>query len=137
MQLNRYKKLFSVHFWPAYIWLSLVTYMSLAGSGGVPKLKINIPHFDKFVHFCFYFGFVFLFARACSILFPHRKFWTAVVSSAIIYGGAMELLQLLTPTRSADWFDLLANSIGASSAAISFSLLQRMFNRIFPAIKRQ
>lgn len=129
--MKPFRKLFSIHFWPAYIWLLLVTYLSLVGGGDVQGIKISIPHFDKFVHFCFYFGFVFLSARGCSLLFPHRKFWSAVIISAVFYGGVMELLQMFTPDRSADWFDLMANSIGALVAALSFNMLQMFFNKLF------
>lgn len=38
--------------------------------------------------------------------------WPWVASALLGFGGLIELLQMLTPTRSAEWADLLADALG-------------------------
>ena len=47
-------------------------------------------------------------------------------AGAVIYGGVVETLQLLQPSRTAEIFDLAANAIGAGlTASIAFLLTPR------------
>lgn len=43
----------------------------------------------------------------------------------LIYGGAIEIVQLYVPGRSSEWFDLLADAIGISLGGLIASALVR------------
>lgn len=98
--------------------MALVTWASLATfpEDGTPD--ISIPHFDKLVHFSFYFG-----AAVLGTLFvreamhdspPLMATLVYVALGAIIYGIIIEVLQYtLTVDRQGDIFDVVANSLGA------------------------
>jgi len=42
----------------------------------------------------------------------------------LAYGAVIEVLQSLTPTRSAEWLDLLADAVGILLARVLMRLLQ-------------
>ncbi len=41
-----------------------------------------------------------------------QRRWVPVALGLLVYGGSIEVLQALTPTRVGDWVDLLADAIG-------------------------
>lgn len=86
----------------------------------------NVTNIDKVLHFTMYFGF-------CVVLWleyfkSHKRAdakrlipWAII--APIVFSGLIEIgQQTLTPTRSADWWDFLFNSLGCLAAAL-FSLL--------------
>jgi VanZ family protein len=106
----------------ALLWTTVITYLSLASVEGLSS-QIQIPNKDKIVHFSFYFGFVYLWWKGLAIQQNSAK--TLLLCSAIGYGLLMELLQYYcTTNRSADIWDILANSLGAITC---FYWLKRKF----------
>lgn len=95
-----------------------------------PKL-INIPHFDKVVHFV-------LFAVFCFLLFlflEAKKNWQKLrlrvfcLVATLAYGLFGELLQLMTNrffNRTFSWVDLLADGLGAVCALLVLGLGNRV-----------
>lgn len=114
------KRRFSLFF---FLWLVLISSLSLI-SIDVDREEIGFlfVHFDKLVHFSFYFGFVLLASfslkeRKPSIIIKNSA--PVVVVVAIVYGALMEFLQYsLTNHRSADLYDIMANSLGAIMAGL-------------------
>lgn len=92
-------------------WTLIVTLLSLATLGSLGE-SVPVPYKDKIVHFLFYFVFVLLwyFATKTSLI---KLFFIAVA-----YGVLMEILQSFTKTRSADYTDAIANTLGALSAVL-------------------
>ena len=92
----------------------IILYMSLTGSETFHKVPFyNIPYFDKIVHFGMYLGFmlVIILENRKSIKGNLQLFLTALIP--FVYGILMELLQLiLTTSRSASFYDVIANSAG-------------------------
>jgi VanZ family protein len=92
----------------------IIMYLSLAGSETFKKVSfVNIPHIDKIVHFCMYFGFmsVIILENRSSLKSNRLLFLTALIP--LSYGILMEFLQFaLTITRSASLYDIAANSTG-------------------------
>jgi len=92
----------------------LIMYLSLKNSNDFNKIQfLNIPHFDKFAHFCMYFGLM------STIILESWKASVQKISIFVMalfplfYGILMEILQAtLTTTRSASLFDVLFNTIG-------------------------
>jgi len=99
-------------------WMMCVTFSSLFSfsEGDIPK--VSIPHFDKVVHFTFYFGAVVLGVLA---MWEYKKGTTTLSKAiflliffAIIFGIVIELIQLgYTSDRQGDVLDVLANTFGA------------------------
>jgi VanZ family protein len=92
----------------------IIMYLSLTSSHTFDKIPlINIPNFDKVVHFGMYFCLMSV------ILFENRKtlrrvsyvFLTCLIP--FFYGILMEILQAtLTTTRTGSIYDALANGAG-------------------------
>jgi VanZ family protein len=85
----------------------------MANSHTFDKVPINIPNFDKFVHFGMYFGFMSV------LIFENRKIIKSTGKLLLIglipffYGIIMEIMQsAFTTTRTGSVYDALANSAG-------------------------
>ena len=94
----------------ALLWTIAMIYLCLIESVKVPKFQI--PFRDKIVHFSFYFGFMYLWARS----FKNTSFTKNLqdLILGILLGITIEFLQdNFTKTRAFDIYDILANTIGA------------------------
>lgn len=85
----------------------IVTVFSLVPPSGEEPL---LP--DKLVHFTAYLVLGAWFVA----LLPQRR-WVAF-AGVLLLGGTIEVLQGLTGYRQAEWFDLLANTLGAALALL-------------------
>jgi hypothetical protein len=92
--------------------------------GHVGESHLFFPGFDKLVHCGFFFVFVVFYCNG--YIRQQNKgqlSYTAasvITLGAILFGGLIELLQLLVFTwRSADWSDLFADSVGACMGIFS------------------
>lgn len=74
-----------------------------------PVSTPGFPNFDKLVHFGAFFILAFTFHRAFPI-----PLWAGIVLLTL-YGLAIEVAQSLTPYRSADAMDLVADAAGVVS----------------------
>ncbi|MDO6766603.1 VanZ family protein [Cellulophaga sp. 1_MG-2023] len=112
-----------------FCWMVFITYLSL---GSVPDttggININIPHFDKLVHFTFYLvstilgGFFLNELRREKTVLLKATFIMMIV--AVVYGMVVEVLQYnFTTDRHGDVLDFLANSIGAISGFVAMKYL--------------
>jgi len=92
----------------------LIMYLSLTPSSTFDKVPvINIPDFDKIVHFIMYF------TLTSVIIFENRKRikdkWILILISLIpvCFGILMEILQsLLTTSRTGSFYDIVFNCMG-------------------------
>lgn len=92
----------------AILWTLVILILSLIT---IHSEAVNIPieGKDKVVHFAFYFMFVFLWSKA----FNYKK-TVIILCIAIGYGIIIEVLQhVATTTRQFDYFDIIANVLGA------------------------
>ncbi|MCU7939545.1 MAG: VanZ family protein [gamma proteobacterium symbiont of Bathyaustriella thionipta] len=100
------------------LWLMLgVLYIGFIFMGSllrVPEMTISLTHTDKVVHFLMYFILVGWFVQ----LYQTSSSRILILISAILLGMLIEFLQGMTPYRSFDFADEIANSIGAFSAFI-------------------
>lgn len=108
--------------------MTLITWASLSTMPEDSTPNIDIPHFDKVVHFSFYFGAVVLatlFVRETFNVRPALvKTLACLVISAIVYGILIELLQYyFTRDRQGDPMDVLVNSCGAFFGALVINWL--------------
>lgn len=104
--------------------LGVILFLSFFNPPETPLNKVT--NIDKVLHFLMYFGF------CCVIWFEyyrsHRRpsvvrLVLGAVVAPILFSGLVEIgQQTLTPTRAAEWWDFLCNSLGCLSAVL-FSLL--------------
>ena len=111
----------------AITWTVFVVVASLVSFNSVPKVKVIGS--DKLVHFLFYLIFVVLWSLAKKQTCFKIKYSLLIVVIAIVFGIIIEILQgVLTKTREADFYDALANSLGA---IVGFIALYWVKNKIF------
>ena len=101
------------------LYVVLITVLSLITLNNLPK--INTGHDDKIFHALVYSVFVVLVFNYLQIKKVVGAIWIAMIVS-FIYGTIIEILQeVLTTTRTFDFYDILANAIGV---IIGFYIIQ-------------
>jgi VanZ family protein len=106
----------------AFVGVTVVMLWPMGGSG----MPSSWPHLDKLVHFAAWF----VLAVA---LWPSVRKWiggslgrVAVIVLALgVWGVAVELLQGLTPTRTPDAWDALADFLGGLAGAVAMLVYDR------------
>ena len=101
----------------------LILLLSLLPSSSTQKVSIDIPHFDKLIHFIMYFflAAVLLIDIKNNIKKPTRVLIVSVLLSVIIFSGIVELIQeFFILGRFGSLLDLTANFIGLIIATIFF-----------------
>lgn len=99
----------------ALIWTILIFYFCLEEVPSVPKITFQFK--DKVVHFIFYFVFVYFWT--ISLQNKRLNYVLIILFLALIIGVSIEFLQEnFTSNRTFDWYDILANSIGAIASFI-------------------
>ena len=99
------------------------------GPSGMWKTFLGIQ-MDKVIHFLMYLPYP---ALAFWAFYPEKNeghFLLIVLLIGIAYSGAVEIMQaLFTDDRSAEWGDLLANSLGMAAGAVTVSLALLLIRR--------
>ncbi len=108
----------------------IIAFLSLTS---IPKidLGINIKSGDKYLHALAYFtlSVVWYFALYKKIKKNNFKFY--VILLLIAYGIILEALQGgLTNYRTADFFDVMANTFGIILATLFFDKIMKWYHRI-------
>lgn len=101
-----------------------------------PSTELDgIPHIDKVVHVCMYFGMSGMlwleFLRA------HRRdntplwhAWVGALVCPVLFSGVIELLQAYCTTyRGGDWMDFAANSVGALLASAVAQVVRKQMQK--------
>ena len=114
-------------FYPSLIWVLIILVGSLLPSSNVQDIEIS----DKLVHFVFYAVFsFFLFLLSHNVVLGTDtliKKWIFVFTIGTLVGLSIECVQYtLIPSRSGEWLDILANSIGLITTLSSTYLLKRI-----------
>lgn len=119
----------------ALFWTGVILFFCLENASDIPQ--INIPNIDKLIHAFFHYVFTllwFLFFKKNSKSLNNFRPLVYSYLFSFIFGIAIELMQqYLTDTRTADVFDVLANTTGASFAVFSVLILNK-FTRIVDKI---
>lgn len=105
------------------VWLSLICYGLFTPPSALPKTTfLNIPHFDKIVHFGLFFVFCLLLFRP----FKKVKLNHLIIAPMLsfILAALLEWTQeMVTSSRSSNIYDFLANTAGILGATIVFLFL--------------
>lgn len=94
--------------------------------------KVSISNIDKLVHISLHFIFVLLWYLFFESQKKERKInlKIKVFLGSLLFGILIEILQgVFTKTRSADLFDVFANTIGAFSGLLMIPLFEKLFIR--------
>lgn len=101
-------------------------FLSLANTEKFDKIHLSgIPNFDKIVHFGMYFilMLVIIVEHRKNIKNPVNLFFLALIP--LSYGILMEILQLtLTTTRTADFYDALADAAGVLASVLLWLIIK-------------
>ena len=113
--------------YPSLIWFLIIFVGSILPSLNIKDIEVS----DKLIHFVFYaiFSF-FLFLLSHNVSFGLDtliKKWTFVLTIGTLLGFIIEWIQYaLIPSRSGEWLDILANTIGLIVMLSSTYLLKRI-----------
>jgi VanZ family protein len=120
-------KKFSLFQLPIFIWAAFIFWLSSLSN--LPQVETPIISADKLAHMSVFFVFCSFSRRALYFqnAFPILKKWSLICAFFLtcLYGYLDEVHQLYVPGRSYDYFDMLADAIGA----ILFVVLLTFFDR--------
>lgn len=121
------RKLYRPRLWLTIGWLLIATVFT-ASLLPIPPAPIALPtHFDKWQHVTAYFVLSAWFAQ----IYPFGTKLLLYSGGFFVMGALLEVLQGLTAYRSADAYDLAANTLGlALGLASSFTILSRVLSRV-------
>lgn len=126
--------MFIKYFWPSILWGIFIFIMSSFPGDDIPKtFLLNIPFFDKIIHFFFYFLLVILILhgnlknnRFFVFRSKHKgglnnKYFLSAFFISFFYGVLLEVLQYFAfVMRSADFLDIAANAAGSFVGLVVF-----------------
>jgi VanZ family protein len=106
-------------FWPALLWLSIVTVLSCAPTMSLPKFDLLSP--DKAGHAISYAVLTYLILRGWTLWYQCKPNARAIILAfgfSAFWGGLMEIVQAtLVPGRMCELDDMIANVAGAALIA--------------------
>ena len=116
-----------------FLFSLIILYLSLKSADEFNKVQfLNIPNFDKFVHFCMYFTLMSV------VIFeskkPDDRNYNVIFLALFpfLYGILMEILQkTLTSTRNASIYDVIFNTLGILVSVLIFFILTRFYRKKF------
>jgi VanZ family protein len=108
----------------ALAWTCTIAFFCLIQASDIPSVNIPLPNLDKIVHIFFHLVFTILWFLFFLKQFKETNYLKLLIISVLLsvfYGIIIEILQgIVTTTRNADIFDVLANVSGALIALSSF-----------------
>ncbi len=116
---------------PGFIWLVFIFVLCNMRPSSLPSDSWFVfKGIDKVVHAIFYFVFAWLFLPVFEYTKDKRNAIALTISTGFFYGVFIELMQQFVFTyRSADWRDVVANSIGLALGILSFPIVNSLFYR--------
>jgi len=117
--VSEYRPGLVLHVAPAVVYVLCVFIVGLVPQG--PELPPRIPHIDKLAHLLVFGLMQWVLLKPVRFLWEERSLswqlaWTFIV--VCLLGAILELAQGLTPTRSTELFDWLADALGALLMAL-------------------
>jgi VanZ family protein len=127
---------FITSFWKTIIWGCVVLFLSLFSGKHLPEPSwLMFPHIDKAVHFVMYFVLALALIHDSQhyskIRLNHGQIILISVLMVIGWGGFLEILQRIPSIhRNSDFFDFLANTVGAVVASLLYRIFEPLLNKI-------
>ena len=116
-------------FWKTIILALIIFYGSVTSGSNLNKVGFfQINNIDKFIHFIFYFLLSVSFQSSLFRITLNKKQQTLITLILVIsYGLIMEVFQFyFTSDRSAELFDVMANTLGCILGILIFPFLQKL-----------
>ncbi len=115
-------------YFPALIWALIILFLS--GYPGEYVPKVPVWQFDKLAHAVIYavLSFCLLIAFQQQYLKHGNRYKISLIAMfiSVSYGGFMEILQNnIFINRSGNWYDFLANTIGALLGVLMYPLITK------------
>ncbi len=111
----------------------IILILSLKSADDLNKVQfLNIPHFDKFAHFCMYFALmsVLIYETWRHSLKVPNVMMLAVIP--FIYGILIEVMQsTLTTTRNGSIYDAVFNTLGIFLSILVWIIIRRAYSEKF------
>ena len=108
--------------------------MFLATHIKLPEVESAPKNTDKVVHLVMYAGLTFLLSSWLSARRPGSgRLVLPVLAAAVIYAVLDELLQMLTETRTADFWDFVMDVLGAVLGLVLFGAFRAKFSSLWDA----
>jgi VanZ family protein len=115
---------------PAAAYVGAIFYTGLIRLAKLPELGL-VPT-DKLLHAVAFGGLALLLVRAGRVLLPRVSFGRRLSLAALgasLLGALLEVCQSFVPYRSAELLDWLADTVGASCAALLLALFVQFVPR--------
>ncbi len=123
---------FFKRYWKTTIWCLIMAYALFTPASKLPRFVfLKFPQSDKLIHISLFMllEFLLLFETKLSVAELKSKRILLISTSAIIYGGLSEIIQLLFINgRSGSWFDFLADCVGIGLALLIYRSYVRLYN---------
>jgi VanZ family protein len=118
------------NFWlfAMFVWFGVLWGLSSFALPGVPSPPVD--HFDKLVHFGYFFGGAILLSAHLFFKNPGSPSWRVIIPAVIVFialvGALDEFHQSFIPGRSGnDLPDWLADVMGGTIGALTFKAIHR------------
>lgn len=109
--------------WPAFIIYCVIFYLCCMFAPSEVDIDVEVPHFDKVVHYFMYFGLTgisaiyYIYDKKGNI--DIKKLIIGAFLIPIIYGGLIEVIQdNFIEGRGGDWYDFWADTLGSVSGLL-------------------
>ena len=120
-------------FWKPLLWLAFICYALFIPASDLPTGPfLNIPHFDKVVHFILFFILCLLFFRPFKKLNTSYYLWATLFSVGL--SALLEMIQhIVSSSRASDIYDFLSNTTGVLVSALFFRFIveNRRWEKLF------
>jgi VanZ family protein len=117
-------------YWKPILISLFILYASITTGEKFEKVHfINIPNFDKIVHFIFYLLLSISLYTSLNRNTLIKKSDQVIINLVLVisYGLIIEMLQYyLTSNRQAEIFDVIANTLGCISGILIFPVLNKI-----------
>ncbi len=122
--------IFLIRYWKTIIIASVIFYGSLTSSNNLNKVHfLQIHYMDKIIHFLLYFMLSVSFQSSLIRNFHFKKYELVTITLIIVisYGLILEVFQYYyTNTRSAEFLDALANTIGCITGILLMPVIKKL-----------
>lgn len=114
---------------PCFLWFIVIVFLSGYPGNKVPQ--VPVWQFDKLVHTLIYFilsiTLIIAFYEQYQVTIKRLNISLLIIIIGIFYGGTMEILQhYIFINRSGNWYDFIANAVGAIAGVICYPLINKL-----------
>lgn len=115
----------------ALLWAMVIFALCSMPGSLIPAVSwLELLSFDKWVHAGVFFTLVSLLGVAVNAHQQNKNLFYLYFILSVMYGGLLELMQAkVFSERSADWYDMIANSFGCLTALLLHRKITRLIFR--------